>query len=383
MINEYKKVIAYGNHLLGKKLAFIVTGSTIAYKAFDVILELRKYGCDVFAYATTNGLKYVTEEALKSISGNNIINDTLDVDAIIICPATNSFIKTVSDKTMNDTVVSNLIHNNQTNTKTIYFTESLGENNNVSDDIIKLTNYSNAEIISSEGMDSNTTASRIVRILSASNLRDLKVLVTAGPTPVKVDNVRRITNKFSGKLGIEIANELYLRGADVMLFQSYSGIRPPKYINQILFEDYEEYKQLCISHCLEYQYGIFSAAVADYKPKTVVSGKIPSGGLLTNIELIQTEKVINLIRSKNHDLKMISFKYEEGKTFNELIAIANKRLQIGHVRVVANDLSLNTDKQKCFLCGLDEDNKTTVISQAEGKINIARMVADDLEKLNV
>jgi phosphopantothenoylcysteine decarboxylase/phosphopantothenate--cysteine ligase len=218
-------------------------------------------------------------------------------------------------------------------------------------------------------------------MLSESKLKNKKILVTAGPTPVKIDNVRMITNKFSGKLGIEIAKELYLRGVDVMLFQSYNGIRPPAYLNHILFEDYEEYKKLCLENCNIYEYGIFSAAVADYKPKNVVKGKIPSGGALTNIELIQTEKVINLVKELCPNLKMISFKYEEGKTLDELLNIATKRLKLGHIRVVTNDLTLNGEKQRCFLCGASETGESKVIASAEGKTNIARMIANDLENL--
>ncbi len=227
----------------------------------------------------------------------------------------------------------------------------------------------------------NSNIKSIVRTLSKSNLKDVNILVTAGPTPVKVDNVRRITNKFSGKLGIEIANELYLRGANVILYQSSSGIRPPEYINHILFDDYDEYKELCVSSCLNYQYGIFCAAVADYKPKKVFQGKIPSGGVLKCIELVQTEKVIDIVKNKNPNLKMISFKYEEGKSLQQLLEIADKRLHNGHLRVVANDLMLNGNKQKCFLCGLDKDKKTVILNESEGKVNIARMIADDIEDL--
>lgn len=212
------------------------------------------------------------------------------------------------------------------------------------------------------------------------DLKGKRILVTAGPTPVKIDNVRRITNKFSGKLGIEIAKELYLRGADVLLLQSYSGIRPPVYINHILFDDYDEYKKLCIEKCTDYEYGIFSAAVADYRPSTIVNGKIPSGTSWNKIDLIPTEKVINLVKEHNPNLKMISFKYEEGKTLEQLIEIATKRLNNGHIRVVANDLALNTDKQKCFLCAL-EDGKVKVKKIAEGKVNIARMIADDIKTM--
>lgn len=314
--------------------------------------------------------------------------DNEKFDAIIVYPATSEIINQIANGPANDKIISNLISSGKPNTQIIYVLDSL--NREFVDDVLdenikKLNGHSNVIVvdtkINNEQSEIKENVSKIVRVLSESNLRGVSILVTAGPTPVKIDNVRRITNKFSGKLGIEIANELYLRGAKVMLFQSYSGIRPPEYIDCTLFQDYEEYKELCISHCREYQYGIFSAAVADYKPKEVVAGKIPSGGSLKCIELIQTEKVINLVREMNPNLKMISFKYEEGKDLNQLIDIANKRLQNGHTRVVANDLTLNDDQQKCFLCGLDKNGKTIILDERKGKINIARMIGNDIEKM--
>jgi hypothetical protein len=49
------------------------------------------------------------------------------------------------------------------------------------------------------------------------------------------------------------------------------------------------------------------------------------------------------------------------------------------MRVVTNDLTLNGEKQKCFLCGMNKDGKAQIIASTEGKVNIARMIADDLE----
>jgi phosphopantothenoylcysteine decarboxylase/phosphopantothenate--cysteine ligase len=350
-----KEVEICGIHLKNKNIALIVMNSVEAYKAYNLILELRKYSCEVFPYVSQDSLNTISKDTLEWISGN-VINDensNHQFDAVVIYPMTSKF---------DDNLVKDLI-----------FSEIIGFVENL-ENVNSATNFK-VEIISNQEID----AVKIVRELSESNLKGKKILVTSGPTPVKIDSVRRITNKFSGKLGIEIAKELYLRGADVTLLQSYGGIRPPIYLNQVLFQDYEEYKDLCLRQCSLYEYGIFSAAVADYKPKIVVEGKIPSGGVLNNIELVQTEKVINLIREKNPNLKMISFKYEEGKTLDNLLNIAEKRLKLGHMRVVTNDLTLNGEKQKCFLCGMNKDGKAQIIASTEGKVNIARMIADDLE----
>jgi phosphopantothenoylcysteine decarboxylase/phosphopantothenate--cysteine ligase len=226
--------------------------------------------------------------------------------------------------------------------------------------------------------DTKTTVANFVRYISIHEGNELvkkRILVTAGPTATRVDNVRLITNKFSGKLGIEIANELYLRGADVKLYQSYTGIRPPSYIPHHLFADYDEYKKKVLENCHNYDVAVLSAAVADYRPVTTHQGKLPSGGAVKGIELEQTDKVVDLVIEKQPHLKVVSFKYEENENqpFEYLQEVAGKRLKKGHNMVVGNDIHLNGQQQKCFFF---QEGKYT---EASGKIGIARKLADILE----
>ena len=348
----------YGEHLKDKRIGFVIGTDIASYNAPKYIYELRKYGGDVIPYIY-NKNEYINNNILSYYADNLVsdISNIENIDAIIIFATTDKETNLIINKLPKDI-------------KILLITNSS-------------TNYSNINVINyidSADKNVNKTVSSVVRYLSNSIIAGVKILVTAGPTPVKIDNVRRMTNKFSGKLGIEIANELYLRGADVMLYQSYSGIRPPEYIPQVLFQDYDEYKELCINNCNNFDIGIFSAAVADYKPKDVVLGKIPSGGVLKSIELIQTEKVINLVKNINPKLDMISFKYEEGKTLEQLVAIAKKRLLLDHKMVVVNDISLNVNDQKCFMCELI-NNDAKVTGTAIGKINIAREIANKIESL--
>jgi len=64
-----------------------------------------------------------------------------------------------------------------------------------------------------------------------------------------------------------------------------------------------------------------------------------------------------------------------------LVRIAQDRLKSGHYRVVANDAKLNENgKQKCFLCSKDSSGMGYIKDTAEGKIEIARMISNDIEK---
>ena len=66
--------------------------------------------------------------------------------------------------------------------------------------------------------------------------------------------------------------------------------------------------------------------MADYKPREVAPGKIPSGGALQSLELVPTEKVIDLVRERFPDIPMVSFKYQENIDHDELMRIAKARV---------------------------------------------------------
>jgi phosphopantothenoylcysteine decarboxylase / phosphopantothenate---cysteine ligase len=168
-----------------------------------------------------------------------------------------------------------------------------------------------------------------------------------GPTPVPIDNVRRITNRFRGKLGIRIAEELYMRGADAHLIHGDGALRPPRHIPWTIARTYEDYLRLVQEKVLggiakardchekKCYIGIFSAGVADYMPKTEAKGKIPSGQELT-LELAPTRKVIDIARQQRPDMHMVTFKYQEGISHEELMQIARSRIQQPHEIVIAN-----------------------------------------------
>lgn len=400
ILNDHDDFPIYGEHLKGKRIAIAITGGIAAYTVPTIIRALRRYGCDVFPYITEEGLKFVTEDTLAWASKNKVVTKLTDksehlgqnnesFDCVVVYPATYNFIGKMAMGIADD-ACSSLIASHLSIAKIIVCPTMHGHMYNSPILGVNLNILGNAGVMFINPLlannkanvnDTTTTVTSIVRINSDSELVGKKILVTAGPTPVEIDNVRRITNKFSGKLGIEIANELYLRGADVMLLQSYSGIRPPKYIPNKLHQNYDEYKQNCLDCAENFEYGIFSAAVADYKPKEKVKGKIPSKGAINSIALVNTEKVIDLVMNKAPNMKLISFKYEEGKTIEDLSNIAQDRLNQGHHRVIANDISLNKNgKQVCTLFANNIFNLRTILGTATGKTPIARMIADDIEQ---
>jgi phosphopantothenoylcysteine decarboxylase/phosphopantothenate--cysteine ligase len=191
-----------------------------------------------------------------------------------------------------------------------------------------------------------------------------------------VDAVRLLTNKFTGRLGILIADELYLRGADALLIHAGGVAQPPTYLPHRAVATYDQYLEQVMAALAEkvHRAAIFSAAVADYRPEEMLPGKTPSGSQMS-IRLVPTRKVIAEVRKAFPRLHMVTFKYQEGVSHQELMSIARQRLAEGYEAVVANrgEEKGAGGAQVAYLVSPEDEIRLV------GKEAIARGIADYLE----
>ena len=355
-----REVLLESNHLAGKRIALLVTGSIAAIKAPLIARSLRRQGAEVVAFVSSEALRYTTVEALEWSTTNPVIthltaaaehlSDDNPFAAYIVAPATYNTINKlrygIADGVVTSSVASAIGRMERGKTKVLLAPTMHGSlHNSMLTESLKHLQATGVEIIPPQvayGKNNLPTealiVSEVIRTLSNSPLRNIPILVTGGTTPVLIDNVRILTNRFTGKLSGCIAEELYCRGAGVKLLKGQGNYNPPDYLPYRTIDTYQEYRQTVVEELArnKYRWGIFSAAVADYQPKQIFSGKIPSGGALKKIELIPTVKVIAEVRTKYPQLNMITFKYQENVTHEELMAIANKRLEQNYQMVVAN-----------------------------------------------
>jgi len=180
-----------------------------------------------------------------------------------------------------------------------------------------------------------------------------------------------------------VAEELYLRGADVRLVHGQGAFQPPAFLPMTLIRSYDEYRQQVGELAAEEgcRFGVFTAAVADYRPKRVREGKMPSGQPWT-IELEPTVKVIREVREACPDLHMVVFKLEEGVSHEELLDTAAKRLEEGYQAVVANrgeEMGPREDGGEEHVAYLIAPPRFDA-AKLVGKAGIAKGVADHLER---
>ena len=390
-----------GRHLAGKRIALMIAGGIAAIKAPFIARALRKQGADVVAFCSKEALRYTTEDSLEWSTTNPVVtrltpasehlSDACRFDGYLVAPATYNTINKVAlgvaDSILTSTLATAIGRMERGETSVLVAPTMHGDMHNsiLTASLRKLDGMGVRIVPPREDYgkhnipETSTLVTEVCAALSTSPLKERSLLVTGGPTPTLVDNVRRITNRFTGRLGTEIADELTLRGAKVHLILGETGLAPPEYISCTRIHSFDEYRDAVMSilGAQEFDFGIFSAAVADYKPKEVAEGKIPAGGELKNIKLVPTEKVIDLVRNKHTKLPMVSFKYNKDIDHNQLIEIAKRRVAKGHLAVVANrgEETGPNGEQTAYIV-----SKIGTSEQLVGKPDIARAIADFLER---
>ena len=387
-INEDLQVENISNYLAGKSIALCVTGGIASIETPKLARHLRRYGADVTAYTTPTAKHFIGKAALEWATGKSVVDSLSGLaehicldDLVLVAPATLNTINKIFQG-IADNSVTTLVGSALGKKVPIYLAptmhESMYENPILKKNLSQASEYG-ISIISpriSEGKAKipklDSIVAQVCRELSADKLKGKKILVTGGSTPGKIDDVRMITNKFQGGLAVKIAKDAYHRGADVTLLINKFGASVPHYLNVLKHEDFDGYNNNVFSELAKgYEVGIFCAAVADYIPSNYQKGKIKSGGVLKEILLKPTSKVIKEVRKKHSELFMVTFKYEDGVTQNELIKIAENRINYGYDLVVANRAQEMGKSHCAYIIG-----KKGIIASPKSKSEISQNLLD-------
>jgi phosphopantothenoylcysteine decarboxylase/phosphopantothenate--cysteine ligase len=192
-------------------------------------------------------------------------------------------------------------------------------------------------------------------ILSSLPLYGKKVLITAGPTYEAIDPVRFIGNHSSGKMGFEIAKAAANLGAKVFLVAGPSNEKVDHAsIHRIDVVSAEEMYIACHEQFSEVAIAILSAAVADYKPKNVLTEKIKKKDATLDIELEPNKDILASLGRIKKEQFLVGFALE---TNNELANALAKLEQKNLDAIVLNSLK---DKGAGFAT---DTNKVTFIDK--------------------
>ena len=368
--------------LNGKKIVLGVTGGIAAYKCVDLASRLRKKGAEVHVILTRGAQNFVTETAMREISGNPVITSmwgeihNYDVehialatlaDVVLIAPATANVIAKaaagIADDMLTTTVLatrapiffapamnSNMYENpvTQQNITTLQQrgwqlippasghlacgTSGIGRMPEPAELVEVLENYFAGEGGSVESADGNTMDNTM-----GSTMQGLKLLVTAAGTREPIDPVRYIGNRSSGKMGYAIAEAAARLGAEVTLISGPSFLQPPAGVEFFGVESAREMRQLVQERFPACDIVIKAAAVADYRVKNVSDQKIKKNDAELTLVLEKNPDILKeLGEMKQPHQTLVGFAAET----QNLLQYAKGKLEKKNLdMIVANDVS--------------------------------------------
>ena len=194
-------------------------------------------------------------------------------------------------------------------------------------------------------------------------LDGLRVLVTAGGTREPIDAVRFVGNRSSGRMGIALAEEARLRGAEVTLVVANLGVPPPGRVEVVLAPTAEAMEREVLARA-DAEVILMAAAVADYRPAEPIAGKRSKHGEPWVIRLEPTADVLRTLGERRRDGQLlVGFAADEGEA--GLTRAREKLARKGSDLIVFNDVSRDD-------IGFDAATNEVVLVSATGERRIQK-----------
>ncbi len=164
-----------------------------------------------------------------------------------------------------------------------------------------------------------------------------RVLVTAGPTIERIDPVRYITNRSTGKMGYAIAEAARDRGGEVTLVSGPVSLAAPEGVKLVPVESSAQLCAAVLEHGEAADVVIQAAAPADFRPARVAEQKIKKTGEGMTLALENTTDIAaELGRRKRPGQVLVAFAAET----EHMLENARGKLERKNAdMVVANDVS--------------------------------------------
>ena len=384
--------------LKGKKIVLGITGSIAAYKSCLIIRELIKSGAEVQVVITPAGKEFITPITLSALTHKPVVseffsqkdgtwNSHVDLglwaDAMVIAPCTAATLGKMANGVADNMLITTYLsmkapvfiapamdldmYKHPSTLKNIETLRSFGNH------IIEPGSGFLASVL--EGKGRMEEPENIVKTLAdffstlsesqsyIEDLKDKKILITAGPTYEKIDPVRFIGNYSSGKMGFALAEECSRRGAKVVLVTGPVSLTCTENIQRVDVESCKEMYEAAVGEFPNCNAAILCAAVADFRPETIAEQKIKRVGDELLLKLKPTQDIAATIGSmKREGQRIVAFALET----NEEESNAQRKLE----KKNADFIVLNSTRIPGTTFQAD-DNQITIINK-EGKKSYAK-----------
>ena len=364
--------------LRGKRIVLGVTGSIAAVETVKLIRELIRHGAEIYPVMSYAALKIIHPNALEFASGHAPVTEiTGKVEHVALCGEVRDKVDMLLIAPSTANTISKIAYGIDDTPVTTFATTAIGSKIQVM--IVPAMHISmynhpvvleNIEKLRKMGIiliepkleehkakmpDIDEIVANVIRAAGKRDLTGKRVLVIAGSTAEEIDDIRVITNKSTGRTGVELAKNAFERGADIELWMGRCQVQSPQFIPTRRFSSTNEL--LKMTEDIDHDIVIVPAAVSDYSVNKT-EGKISSDSEELLLKLKRNPKVIEKIRERSK-ATLVGFKAEFDITKEELIDRAKKRMDdLGLELIVANDLAKITwDNNTVYIIGKDGGNE--------------------------
>ena len=355
--------------LAEKRIVLGVSGGIAAYKACDLVSRLKKRGAQVRVVLTKHACEFVPPLTFETLSGNPAYTDAFDrkfeiehvalakwADAMVVAPATANALAKMAAGIADDLLTTTLLAvtapvvaapamnaamwrhpATQANaallrSRGVRFVGPASGHLACGDDDVGRMSEPEAIVEALEALFAEGGRSGAARDLSGR-----RILVTAGPTVERIDPVRFITNRSTGKMGYAIAAAAARRGAEVVLVSGPVSLPCPDGVERVSVESSRELCDAVLGRAGDCDAVIQAAAPADFTPAAFSETKIKKTGEGMALELKPTTDIAAALGSRKRPGQvLVAFAAET----NDLIDNARGKLARKNADlVVANDVT--------------------------------------------
>lgn len=391
-----------------KNILIGVTGGIAAYKIPLLVRLLVQENYNVKIIMTDEASHFVTPETLSVLSKspvytsffnekrewNNHVHLADWADLFVIAPATANTLAKIANGYCDNLLLATYLSYNKKVLIAPAMDAEMWENETVQKNIEIIKAKRNHIVLPVEYgelasgikgwgrmLEPHIIFNEIQKILKKSGeLKNKKILVTAGATYEPIDPVRFIGNRSSGKTGVAIAWELAMRGAEVYLVYAHISVSLPVHpaIHCIKADTAQNMYEACLNVFKEVNAAVLSAAVADYTPVRYSKNKIKKENENLIIELQKTKDILkSLGEIKSAHQILAGFALET----DNVIENAEKKLLSKNADVIfANECSVSNPAFEA-----DENEMIAIFKSGElknlgrhKKYILAEKIADEL-----
>jgi phosphopantothenoylcysteine decarboxylase/phosphopantothenate--cysteine ligase len=388
-----------------RKILLGVTGGIAAYKAPDVVRRLQDEGADVQVVMTDGAQQFVTPLTFQAVSGHPVRTGLWDesaeaamghielarwADEVVIAPASADFIAHLAHGLADDLLSTLCL----ATTAPITLAPAMNRvmwANPATQANIRVLKDRGVRVLGPASGEQACGEVGIGRMLEPEQiaaevfiprgipglLQGLKVVVTAGPTRERIDPVRFISNRSSGKMGYAVADAAREAGAEVVLVSGPVQICAPVGVEKIHVESAEQMLQEVQRQVVDADIFIAAAAVSDYQCGQVACEKIKKTSDTMTLSLARAPDVLATVSRMSKHPFLVGFAAEtENIERNALAKLTGKNLDMIAANKVGEGIGFDKDDNALTVYWKDGKRELSLTSKAALARQLVALIAE-------